>query len=256
LLCGELYRAAGVPAARVAHAVVTVNGRGRGLYLIREGYDTGFLKRHFNTARGNFYDGGFLRDIDQPLELKSGKDDVADRKDLKALFAAANERDHRQRLAALDLLLETDQFLTYMAYSAVFWDWDGYPFKANNYRVYHHPGTGKLTFIPSGMDQMFGDPNGPAVPDFQGLLARRIMETKAGRARYVARLTELMKTFDPAALGKRLDELEKVVQPALAAVDAGAGRDYKNQVNRLRTAVVQRKKSIDAQLAKMKKEKK
>ena len=52
---------------------------------------------------------------------------------------------------------------------------------------------------------------------------------------------------------KRLDELETRVQPALASIDAGAGKDYKNQVNRLREAVKQRQKSIDMQMSKMKK---
>src|SRR6185369_10064116 len=39
LLCGELFRAAGVPTSRIGHAVVTINGRGRGLYYVKEGYD-------------------------------------------------------------------------------------------------------------------------------------------------------------------------------------------------------------------------
>jgi hypothetical protein len=65
LICGELFRAAGVPASRVAHAVVKIDGKPRGLFYIKEGYDTLFLKRHFGNNLGNFYDGGFLRDIDQ-----------------------------------------------------------------------------------------------------------------------------------------------------------------------------------------------
>ena len=55
---------------------------------------------------------------------------------------------------------------------AITFDWDGYPYKCNNYRVYHNPKTDKITFIPSGMDQMFGDVNGPALPDFGGMVAR------------------------------------------------------------------------------------
>src|SRR5205085_8728713 len=62
LICGELFRAAGVPASRVRHAVVSVNGRRRGLYYLKEGYDSGFLKRSFGDSHGTFYDGGFLRD--------------------------------------------------------------------------------------------------------------------------------------------------------------------------------------------------
>src|SRR5438046_6795441 len=81
LICGELFRAAGVPASRVSHATVTINGRKRGLYYIKEGYDKLFLKRYFGNRDGNFYDGGFLRDIDQPLQLIMGKNDVKDRAD-------------------------------------------------------------------------------------------------------------------------------------------------------------------------------
>ena len=51
---------------------------------------------------------------------------------------------------------------------------------------------------------------------------------------------------------KRLDELEKRIQPELAKVDAGAGRDYKNQVNRLREAIKQREKVVNDQLKKLK----
>ena len=35
------------------------------------------------------------------------------------------------------------------------------------------------------------------------------------------------------------------IQPELAKVDAGAGRDYKNQVNRLRDAIKQREKIVE-----------
>jgi spore coat protein H len=99
------------------------------------------------------------------------------------------------------------------------------------------------------MDQMFWDPNGPILPDFQGVVAAELMKTKEGKKRYYARMREIMeKVYNVESLTKRLDEMEAVVQPALASVDAGAGGDYKNQVNRLREAVKQRAKSINEQL--------
>jgi spore coat protein CotH len=254
LVCGEMFRAAGVPASRINFAVVSVNGRKRGLYYLKEGYDSYFLKRHFGNNHGNFYDGGFLRDIDQPLQLVSGKQDVGNHADLKALVAAAREPDHAKRIARLEKVLTLDKFISYMALEAVMWDWDGYPFKANNYRIYHDPEKDKITFIPSGMDQMFGDVNGPIVPGFGGLVARKIMETPEGRKRYLTRLAELMKTvYRTDELVKRIDALEKVVQPVLAGIDAGAGRDYKNHVNRFRQAIVQREKSVNEQLKQMRK---
>jgi spore coat protein CotH len=252
LICGDLMRAAGVPASRVGHAIVTINGSTRGLYYIKEGYDAGFLHKHFGNSNGNFYDGGFLRDIDQPLDLIHTKKDVADRADLKALVAAAREQDKTKRFAKLDKLLDLDKFVSYMVIEAITWDWDGYPFKCNNYRVYHDPVKDKITFIPSGMDQMFADVNGPIIPDFGGMVARGLMDTPEGRKRYIDRAKEIMKSvYKSDQLIKRLDELEKRVQPQLAQIDQGAGRDYKNQVNRLRDAIRQREKVVNDQLKKL-----
>lgn len=252
LICGELMLAAGVPAARVSFATLTLNGRKRGMYYLKEGYDKRFLKTHFGNSHGNFYDGGFLRDIDQDLQLISGSGDVANRADLKALMAAARERDQAKRFEKLEKLLDLDRFVSYLVVEMITSDWDGYASKCNNYRIYHNPKTDKITFIPSGMDQMFGDTNWPILPGWGGTVARELMATKEGKKRYVARLREIMdKVYRPVALVARLDELEAVVQPALAAVDPGAGRDYKNQVNRLRYAIKERARVINEQLKRL-----
>src|SRR5437764_1265425 len=54
LLCGELFRDAGVPASRISHALVSINGRKCGLYYLKEGYDKYFLRLHFKESDGNF----------------------------------------------------------------------------------------------------------------------------------------------------------------------------------------------------------
>jgi spore coat protein CotH len=254
LICGELFRAAGVPASRVSHAVVTINGRRRGLYYVKEGYDRFFRKRHFGSSSGNLYDGGFLRELDQPLQRLAGKDDVKDHADLKALVAAARERDPRRRFERLEKLLDLDKFVSFLVLEVITWDWDGYPMNRNNYRVYHEPKRDKITFIPSGMDQMFGDPNGTILPNFQGLIARALLQTPQGRERYLTRFREIMTTvYRSDALRKRLDVLQARVQPALAAVDPGAAAGYPNQVNRLRQAIAQRARSVEEQLKRIKK---
>jgi spore coat protein CotH len=254
LICGELFRKAGVPASRVGHAVVTINKRKCGLYYIKEGYDTGFLKRHFNNADGNLYDGGFLRDLDQPAKLLSTKNDVKEQTDLKALWTAASERDVKARFAKIEKVLDVDRFISYLVLETITWDWDGYPMNRNNYRMYHDPKTGKLIFIPSGMDQMFADPNGPLFPNFQGAVARWLLETPEGRERYLKRMAEVMKdVFQPEPLMKQLDVLEARLKPVLTAIDAGAGRDLPNQINRLRQGIKQRQKKIEEQLKAVKK---
>jgi spore coat protein CotH len=92
------------------------------------------------------------------------------------------------------------------------------------------------------------------VQDFSALAARAVMTTPEGKKRYIARTKEIMKTvYKTDELVKRLDSLEKAIQPELAKVDAGAGRDYKNQVNRLRDAIRQREKVVNEQLKRLEK---
>ncbi len=249
LLCGELFRAAGVPASRVAHAIVSINGQRRGLYYIKEGYDHGFLLRNFKSRDGHFYDGGFLREIDQPLQLVSGKEELKPHADLQKLLAATREGNPTARFEQMEKVLEMDKFISYLALEVMCWDWDGYPMNRNNYRIYHDPSKDKLTFIPSGMDQMFHDPNGPLFPGLQGQVARALLETPQGKERYLKRVQELLKTsFRPDILGKRLDTLQAKVQPALAVVDINAARDYPNQVNRLRNGIAVRTKKLEDEL--------
>jgi spore coat protein CotH len=252
LFCGEMYRAAGVPASNGTHAIVTLNGRLLGFYFLKEGYDKTFLQTSFGNHNGNFYDGGFLKDLDQPLELQgSGGKDVKDQQELKAVAAAAREGDPAKRFSKLEKLLDMDRFISYLTLQVAQWDWDGYPMNRNNYRIYHDPTKDKVIFLPSGMDQMWGDPNGPLLPGFQGFVARGVVESPEGKKRYYARFREIMKdVYKVPEMLKRLDELEARIQPALKSVDKGAGNDYKNQVNRLRGAIPQRAKVLEEQLKK------
>lgn len=254
LLCGDLFRGAGVPAARIHHVLVTINGKPKGLYYLKEGYDNFFLDRHFGNSKGNFYDGGFLRDIDQPLQLVSGKNDVKDHADLKALLAACREPNPEKRFPMLEKVLDMDRFISFLVLEGITCDWDGYPRNRNNYRIYHDPKTDKLTFIPSGMDQMFGNPGEGILPGYQGIVANAVINTPEGKKRYFARMAEIMKSvYNVDALIKRIDEAEARITPALTKVNEGAGRDFKNQANRMRDLIRARAKSVNEQLAQMKK---
>jgi spore coat protein CotH len=188
------------------------------------------------------------------LQLLSGKDDVKNHADLKKLWAAAQEKDLKQRFVKLEKLLDMDKFISYLALEVITWDWDGYPMNRNNYRIYHDPERDKIIFIPSGMDQMFANPGGPLFPNFPGFVARALLETPDGRARYLTRMEEIMRTvYNVDKLIKRLDELQAQIQPVLKAIDPGAANGYPGQVQRLRDAVKQREKSIWSQLKSVKK---
>jgi spore coat protein H len=241
LICGELFLAAGVPAARTTHAHVELNGRDLGLYVLKEGFDKTFLKRHFKSPNGNLYDGGFLREITEPLEIDSGKDNGY--ADLKALVRAAEESDPSARMAALEKVLDVDRFLTLMAMETITWDWDGYPMKHNNYRVYCEPSPGKIVFMPHGMDQMFWEPQGTIFPNFDALVARAVIGTQEGRRRYREKIgTLLTNVYDVAKITNRIQEVHTRLKPLV-------GRRIDGAIADLRNRIVARADSIASQLA-------
>ena len=93
---------------RIGHALVSINGRPVGLYVLVEGYNKRFLKQHFKSTKGNLYDGGSGGDIARPLEVDSGEY-PEDRSDLAGLLAATRETNASVRLMRLDKLLDVDR---------------------------------------------------------------------------------------------------------------------------------------------------
>jgi len=259
LISNEMLRAAGVPALRIKHAIVSVNGQPKGFYCLKEGYDTRWFKKHFGDATGNFYDGGSIvggtkvwqRDIDSEpkLELLRGNG-PKEHADLKALVAVCREGDLKKRWEQLEKMLDMDVFISGFCIQAILGDWDGYVFHKCNYRVYNNPKTNKIVFLPSGLDQEFGNPDqGPLVPPMQGMVASAVYNTPEGKARYLKRMEEINTTMmNTEKWLKRLDELQAQVQPALTSVDAKAGAEYPNQLKRIRDFFTIRPKSIERQL--------
>lgn len=250
---GELFRAAGVPAARVAFALVTLNNRPRGLYVLKEGFDRTFLSRHFADRDGNLYDGGFLSDIDEPLRRTSGAG-PGDHSDLARLAEAASELDPARRLERLEAVLDLDRFLSFIAVEVLTWHWDGYAMKSNNYRIYHDPASGRFVFLPHGMDQMFGHARGPIVPDAGGLVARAVLSTAAGRERYLRRLGEIVeRIFVAEDLTRRIDDVAPIVRAALAELgedlDGEKPRRHDAAVAELRSRVADRAQAVREILA-------
>ena len=84
LLGSELFRAAGIPAPRVAHAVVTLNGRRLGLYVLKEGFTEDFLGCYFKQVGGNLYEPGEGHDVNQRLKRNSVQAPKQDRAAVEA----------------------------------------------------------------------------------------------------------------------------------------------------------------------------
>lgn len=242
LMSSHLFRQAGVPAARASHARVWLNKRDLGIYGFKEGFDPAFLRNWFNNATGNLYDGGFCREIDQPLEKDCGKG-PDNHSDLKALRAACAIPDLAKRQAELEKVLDIDQFLSFSAMEMLTCHWDGYCRNRNNYRIYFNPTTGKAVFFPHGMDQMFGDPNFP-IFDLGGIVGAAVMQVPEFRQRFHKRVEELAPLFDPEKLNPVVDAVAKRLQPVLEAMNKDQARGYLGNMNGVKDRLKQRYVSI------------
>ncbi|HUR47363.1 MAG TPA: CotH kinase family protein, partial [Candidatus Saccharimonadales bacterium] len=143
-LGGEIFRSAGVPAPRTTFAQVFCNGQNLGLYVIVQAITKQFLAQHFTNSDGNLYEGS-NHDVDERLEVDSS-DKASEQADLKELASALKIPDLSLRFKKLGALLDVDSFITFAAIEVLSVHRDGYSLDRNNFRIYHDPGTGLMTF--------------------------------------------------------------------------------------------------------------
>ncbi|HEY2951901.1 MAG TPA: CotH kinase family protein [Verrucomicrobiae bacterium] len=188
LLATQLFRDAGLPAARVTHAQVQLNGKPLGLYVLIEGMNKRFLKQHFQSAEGNLYE-GYLQDIDTTLDQDNGQ--TSSQADVRALRAACSVPDAVDRSNRVAHLLDVDKFVSFVAMEVLIGHWDGYAIHTNNYRLYHDPGSDKMVFITHGLDWAFRRPNISIQPPLKSIVGRAVFQTSEGQRLFRARIGDL-----------------------------------------------------------------
>jgi spore coat protein H len=237
---GELFREAGVPAARAAHALLTLNGRRLGLYVILESLDKEFLTRNFQDPHGNLYGQTRGCDITNAIERMEG-DGPLTYDDLKALAAAVAEPDPQRRAQRLEQTLDVERFLSFMAMEVLLCHWDGYTFNRHNYRIYQDPGPNHMVFIPHDLDQLVKRPNTALVPPARGLTAQAVLNTPALRARYLARVRELAsQVYVVPRLTHRIDQAVAALLPTLTAYDRDLATNFIASADEFKTRIVGR----------------
>lgn len=193
ILASEMFLRSGVPTPRATRALVSLNGRYLGIYVLKGGWDKAFLKQHFGSSKGNFYDPGFLKDLDTNLERDSGEG-TADWSDLIALREALAVKDPTERLQQVSRHLDIDRITTLGALQILLDDWDGYLRNRNNYRVYHAPASDRLVLMPHGMDQLWRSPRGSFAPPLSSLLGQRLFSIPVLADQLSHRMRELTNT--------------------------------------------------------------
>ncbi len=247
---GEWCRAAEVPASRCTHVLVKWNGRELGLYVFKESFTKDFLSYFYEKTDGSFYDGHFIAEVDGELEKQHG--DPKDKSDLKALAAACKIGDPKAKWAAMEKVLDVEEFLRALAMEVFTCHWDGYNFNRNNYRVYFDPKTGKANFFCHGMDQLFNDASWPVVRDPGSLVGQAVFSNPDWKKRYreIAEdiYTKVLKGRDWEA---RIAEQGKKVMEALQKQNPQWAKDYQGQIAAAQQRVVARINSIAKQFGDM-----
>ena len=247
IVSGEMMRAAGVPALRATHVLLSLNARDLGLYVLTESYTEDFLAEHFSDPTGDVYESGFVKDIDEELQKDEG-----DKKDFRAieqLLAACRTEDAAERWKGLRAILDVERFASFLAMEALLGVADGYDFYRNNYRIYHDPRTRRLSFIPHGLDQPLGELEFPIQKQPESIVGRAFVSCPEGRALYRERVAKLhARVFTKHDWPARTGELARKVQTALGAKKA---KPLAEPMAELRRLVAGRTQWIAQQLADM-----
>jgi spore coat protein H len=215
-LGSELFRQAGLPAPRVTHALVSLNGRRLGMYVLKEGFTEDFLSCYFNKPGGDLFEPGEGHDVNQHLKRTSIAGTRQGRDCLTKLAAACLEPNPALRWEELGKVLDRERFITFMALEVMLCHRDGYCLARNNFRVYHDVDKNKVVFFPHGMDQLFGSADLPWQPHLWGLVAKAVVETPEGKQWYRERFTCLFSNlFQVELLAKRANQIVSLLRPFL-----------------------------------------
>lgn len=129
-----------------------------GLYTMVEEVDDTVLDTQFGSESGNLYkpDGdaasfAYGTYTDSEMEKKNNENEE-DYSDVKALYdilhSDLRSSDPDQWMADLELVLDVDVFLKWLAANTVMQNWDTYGTMTHNYYLYHDPATDLLNWIP------------------------------------------------------------------------------------------------------------
>ena len=245
LMATEMFREAGVPAARVIHAFVEFNGRDLGLYVLIEAMNKEFLRRHFKSARGNLYE-AYLADIDSNMDQDGGE--TSSQEDRKQLVEAARLKDPLERWRRLQDVFEVDRYLSHLTIELFTSHVDGYAYNRNNYRLYHDPATDKFTMIAHGIDWAFANGGVSLQPPRNSILTKAVLQTPEGARRFKERRAQLFtNVFQVERMTSRIDTV--VARLKAAARNAGEAAEFERGGVEMRNRIVSRAKNIAMQLA-------
>lgn len=233
----KLFARFGLPAPRVSHAKLFVNGEYAGLYAVTEELGEDFVRRVFRVAgtdepdKGTLYEykwldgwnfqylGADLENYRRRFEARTHENDSTSKlyAPIEALVRAVNETPPDRFLSEVDALLDLRRLMVYFAIESFLVDDDGLVgFKGMaNFYLYRPEGSTQALFIPWDKDQAFFVANRHI---FHGVanneLLRRALEVPELRTLFFDTLTEAVAWAESVPDGRSLPWLEGEVQRA------------------------------------------
>ncbi len=218
----QLFRDAGLPAPRCSFASVSANGDPLGVYVNVEPLKKDFLRWAFDgDDDGDLYE-GTLSDFREGWTATFEADTTSTDPDLGpilAVQAALEIDDDDAMLAALEQVLDLDQFVRFWAMEVLVGHVDGYSGNTNNFYVYKPEHSEQLVFLPWGIDAIFWDTEAfgsdtTRVTLNNTALTRRLWDIPAQRQRYLDTLQQLLDTvWDEDALLAEVDRMVALTDP-------------------------------------------
>lgn len=159
----QLYREAGVAAARSHYTKVFLNGEYMGLYLNVEQIDDEFLDSRYDTEDGNLYkcawgatlesNNDFYNDDLYELETQKKANDRSKLEHLATVLEHSTDNEFAEKITEV---FNVENYLKQLAIETVIGHWDGYSYNQNNFYLFENPTTQKIEFIPYDLDNTFG----------------------------------------------------------------------------------------------------
>jgi hypothetical protein len=243
----EFFREAQVPAPRTAFAYLSVSVAGKwqrkplGLYLLVEPVDGDFAAERFGTRSAPIlkpvtyhlfeYLGDSWTNYSEIYDVKTEITPAQQRRliDFARLMSHASNEEFAARVGDF---LDLEGFARFLAGQVILASYDGILFDGQNFYIYLDPKSQKFGFIPWDLDSCWGAFELGIIEERErasiwhpwvgkNLFLERVMEVEAFRKLYRESLEEyLARLFIPERLFRRMDDLARLIRPAVAAESA------------------------------------
>lgn len=167
----ELAQDAGMPAPRVNHVRLFINGQPFGLYANIEHMNDDYVEHRYARDAGNLYKCLWPADLanlgtdPNSYKLMSGgrrvyelktNETLDDYSGLARFVTALHATTSTQALCALDTVFNVNSYLKWLAWEVTTGHWDNHSFNKNNFYLYEDPASGLIEFISYDADNTFG----------------------------------------------------------------------------------------------------